>query len=273
MFYHIPDDWVEDGRVVMVMHGMERNAGSYMDSCVRAICDAPSSLAIICPEFSVDDFPTRREYNWGNVLSRQGLELPAEEWSLSTIEVIYDAFCAAVGRSPVLGYYLYGHSAGAQFVHRFVALVSMNRVIRAFACNAGVWTFPTLGWEYPFGMLGLRAGHIRAFLKAPLIVLLGANDTDPAHEHLNISPLAMLQGPNRLQRGLAFFRAGRDAAGRMGIPFGWAIRIVPGVAHTHCGMFRAVFEMYILPLLIAHTAPPHIAHTAHTKGTFSDSVY
>ena len=83
----------------------------------------------------------------------------------------------------------------------------------------------------------------------------------------------MLQGPNRLQRGLAFFRAGRDAAGRMGIPFGWAIRIVPGVAHTHCGMFRAVFEMYILPLLIAHTAPPHIAHTAHTKGTFSDSVY
>jgi hypothetical protein len=247
VFCHIPVDWTEDGSVVVVMHGMERNAASYVHACIRAVGNTSSSLAIICPEFSIHEFPTRREYNWGNVLSQQGIELPVEEWSLTTIENIYDAFCGVVGRSPALGYYLYGHSAGAQFVHRFVALVTRSRVIRAFACNAGVWTFPTLGWRYPFGMLGLSDGHIRAFLKAPLVVLLGENDTDPAHKHLDTAPPAMLQGSNRLQRGLAFFSTGRAVARHMGIPFGWAIRIVPGVAHTHYDMFRAVLGMYILP--------------------------
>ena len=41
--------------------------------------------------------------------------------------------------------------------------------------------------------------------QAPLAVVLGEQDNDPFHKHLNRSERAMIQGPHRLARGRHFF--------------------------------------------------------------------
>ena len=242
VYYHVPDKWPLNGCVVMVMHGMDRDAEAYMRTCMDVTRN--TRVAIICPEFSRAEFPTRVEYNWGNVISHDGHQLSLGNESLSVIEGVYDDFCARVGRCGSLGYYLYGHSAGAQFVHRCVALEWCDRIIRAFACNAGVWTFPTVMWRYPFGMAGVEE-HIRAFLQAPLVVMLGEEDTDPCHRHLDTSPLSMAQGATRLERGLHFFSAGRQAAQVLCVPFGWTLYTVGGAGHSHRAMFNAFFSYYL----------------------------
>jgi hypothetical protein len=61
----------------------------------------------------------------------------------------------------VEGYYLYGHSAGAQFVHRHLAFICAGgnplRVIRAVAANAGFYTEPTFEVPFPFGFGGTES--------------------------------------------------------------------------------------------------------------------
>ena len=141
------------------------------------------------------------------------------------------------------GYYLYGHSAGAQFVHRHLAFIGAGgnplRVIRAVAANAGFYTVPDFQVPFPFGFGGTESvmseedlrnylqvlasrrrggpcaacegGAARCRAQAPLAVVLGEQDNDPFHKHLNRSERAMEQGPHRLARGRHFFEVRRKA--------------------------------------------------------------
>jgi hypothetical protein len=46
----------------------------------------------------------------------------------------------------------------------------------------------------------------------------------------------MRQGPHRLARGQTFFARGRDLAAELGVPFGWDLKLAPGVAHDQAAM-------------------------------------
>jgi hypothetical protein len=70
-------------------------------------------------------------------------------------------------------------------------------------------------------------------LQQPLTVLLGEEDTDPDHPSLRRTPEALAQGPHRFARGEAYFAAGQAAARRLGLPFGWRLRIVPDADHDN----------------------------------------
>ena len=87
--------------------------------------------------------------------------------------------------------------------------------------------------------------------QAPIIILLGEDDTDPNKpfpEMWRDTPLARVQGPHRLARGIAFFEAGKAAAEKLNIPFRWDLKTVPGVGHNGLVFCKITLLMFYDPI-------------------------
>lgn len=247
--YFIPASAGPDAEVLVVMHGRYRDPVEYMQPWVEPARETGQIL--LAPEFDENRFEGSVEYNQGGIRDDRGRWRRRELWTFELLQLAVDAFGERLGRA-IPGYSLYGHSAGAQFVHRFLAFMPQANVSRAVAANAGWYTFPTLDqpWPYGFGDTPLKEADLAAYLRRPLIVMLGAADNDPEDENLSRTEEAMRQGPHRYARGLAFFQAAQEAARRLEVRFGWELQIAPGVAHDNASMARiAAVSLFPAPQL------------------------
>ena len=235
VWYYLPERARPDIPVLIVMHGVNRDADRYRNEWQPHA--EKYGLLLLVPEFSKQNFPAEENYNQGNMFDARKQPLPRDQWSFSVIEPVFDAAKLATGNRSQR-YSLYGHSAGVQFVHRFLYFVPEARVAKAVAANAGWWTLPDLTVNYPYGMRGsvLDESGLRKMLGRPLVVLLGTADTDPNHVNLRRTEKAMAQGPHRLARGQFFFAAGQASAARLGMTLGWQLATAPQVAHNDKGM-------------------------------------
>ncbi len=233
VWYDAPARELTTAKVIVVMHGQGRTGESYRNSWLDEARRAGALL--IVPEFSEASYPGSDAYNLGNVESE-----PPSRWSYAAIEPLFDFVQADTGNRTD-GYFMYGHSAGAQFVHRFLFLTPNHRVKRAVVANAGWYTAPELGVAFPYGLRGgpVTDAGLRRTLALPVAVLLGENDTNPADPDLRHTAGADRQGLHRLARGSFFFQAGLTTARSLGTPFGWMLQTVPGVAHSNGGMVPA----------------------------------
>ena len=240
-----PSSLTPERPVVFVMHGMGRNADEYRDQWHQLALDY--RFLLVVPEFSEIDFPGTDAYNIGNVYDQEGKPASRELWSFSAIEPLFDAARARFGMTAD-AYSIYGHSAGAQFVHRFLFHVPDARVMRAVAANAGWYTLPDFAIEYPYGLGGSRVTPegLQQALSLPLTILLGDRDTDPAHESLRRTPEALQQGEHRMARGFYFFDSGRKAAVRDGVAFNWHLATVLGADHDN-RLMAAQAARFLLP--------------------------
>lgn len=225
VWYYRPAGLSADDRVVFVMHGVNRNADAYRDAWVRHAQD--QRFLLLVPEFSRALFPTTESYNFGDSGSDQREN--------SSFAVIDRAFDQITPMTPIrrATYTLFGHSAGAQFVHRFLTYWPSERVEMAIVANAGAYVTPSESEAYPYGLGGRPIGEagLRALFARPLIVMLGEADVDPNHRFLPRAPGAMRQGAFRLERGKHYFEAAKVEAARLGVPLSWRLITVPGVAH------------------------------------------
>lgn len=218
--------WVPGGRVLAVMHGAARDADRYRD--VWAPLAEAAQALLVCPDFTRAGYPGEA-YNEGRV--------PGPDPVFLALPRAVAAARAAAGDTGDRPFDAYGHSAGAQFLHRFLLLCGAPGAGRMVAANAGFYTMPTLDIAWPYGLGGVGdAAVLRGALTRPLTVLLGERDTDPNHRLLRRTPEAMAQGPFRFARGQAFFAAGRQAGERLGVRCAWNMAMVPGVAHSNAGM-------------------------------------
>ncbi len=223
VWYFLSEKTTPDTPILIVMHGVNRDADRYRNEWMPHA--KKHGFILAAPEFSEKAFPGTEGYS----LEAKG--------AFGFIEPVFDAVKAATeNRSE--RFHLYGHSAGAQFVHRYLYFVPQARVAKAVAANAGWWTMPDLTVDFPYGLKGspIREGALKAMLQRPLVVLLGTADTDPNHPNLRRSAEAMVQGPHRFARGHAFFADGSKQAAKLGVPLGWQIATAPGVAHRDSGM-------------------------------------
>ena len=218
------------------MHGMGRNADGYRDAWI-AHAEAHDFL-LICPEFSDAKFPGVRLYNYGNA------QAPQAEWTFFALDRAVDTVLASLG-APATGFALYGHSAGAQFVHRYLLLTGAPRARRIIIANAGWYSWPSFEIAFPHGLAHSAAtdAGLRSALARPVTILLGDQDHDPTHFQLRRDAATDLQGLHRFERGQNFFAAARSAAEAYGIPFGWSLGFVPGVGHSNAAMARAAAEL------------------------------
>lgn len=235
VWYYRPAALPPAAPVLFVIHGVGRNAAEYLDDWVE-FADQRHFLLVV-PEFSKAEFPGEEAFNSGNMFDAAGRPRPRAEWSYSVIEPLFDALPARLGGTR-RDYLLYGHSAGAQFVQRFLYFVPEARVTRIVAANAGWYMLPTFAAAFPYGLQGTAAdaAALRTALARPLVVLLGEADTDPGHPSLRHTPEADAQGLYRLARGRFFYARAQAEAGALHAPFHWSLAMAPGVAHINKAM-------------------------------------
>ncbi len=233
--YFSPPGATPQTPVVLVMHGVKRNGEDYLNDWIP-LARARHFLVVV-PEFSLAEFPGNEGYIYGNTVDAAGHAIPREQWAFSMIEPVFDAVCERTGNRSER-YSLYGHSAGAQFVQRFVYFVPDARLARVVSANAGWYMLPDLATPFPYGLKGTPVGadDLRHALALPLVVLLGTADTDPTDKLLRHTPEADAQGPFRFARGQFFFAHAEDAARALHTTLGWRLATAPGVGHSDKGM-------------------------------------
>ena len=235
----------KDRPIVFVMHGVNRNAGDYRDQWHELAKE--HEFLLVVPEFSDRNFPGPESYNLGNVIDRDDNIVSKSRWSFSAIEPIFDEVRRRYGMTTQR-YSIYGHSAGSQFVHRFIFHVPEARVSQIVSANAGWYMMPDYGRDFPYGLRrsAVTRDNLAAALQLPVTILLGEEDNDPDHPNLRRRPEAMEQGAHRLERGYSFFEAAGAYAQQKNIPFNWQLVTVPGADHDNSLMAPAA-----IPYLLA----------------------
>lgn len=242
VFTHLPPTVTATTPIVFVMHGQGRDAERYRRDWA-SLADA-NGFVLVTPQFDRKTFPASRDYNYGGFEDAAGKLRPRDQWTFSAIEPMFDEVRRRTA-SRVAKYEIYGHSAGAQFVHRYILLMPNPRISSAVSANAGSYAMPVFDVTYPFGLRGapVDEAQLKRALAMPLVVLLGTADIDPNHPALPKQPEAMAQGPFRLARGKAFYESAKAVAERLHAPFNWQLRFAEGIAHSDGGMaaFAAPF--------------------------------
>jgi hypothetical protein len=224
------------GLLLVVFHGVERNAGPYRDHA-RPLADKLCAI-VVAPKFDRGRFP-KDSYQHGGVADH-GRVAPVGGRPVDLVAPLVAWAQAAAGR-PGMPYVLIAHSAGAQFLGR-VAAFTPTTAARIVLANPSTWVMPSTSTSVPFGFGGINPGQeaerlLQTYLALPIVVDLGGIDT--GSEELDVSADAMAQGPYRLARGRNAYAAAKAAAASRGWPFGWTLVEVPGVGHNSTKMFNA----------------------------------
>jgi hypothetical protein len=229
------------GPIWFVMHGTDRDADRYIEAAA-AVAERHDALAIAI-HFDDESYPRAEDYTLGiytadTLGNEEDHWRPPDDMLYAEVERVFDLVRGSLGGVQT-GYYLFGHSAGAQFVHRLLTFLPDNRAIVGVAANAGWYTLPTADdprvHTMPYGLVDspVDPADVVVLLETPLWVLLSGNDTTTAatDDLVRGTPAAEAQGRNRLERGQHYFAVGEARARSLGADFAWGLEIVPGAEH------------------------------------------
>ena len=241
----VPEQLEASTQIVIVMHGWSREAQRYFDDWKSVA--AEKNFVVVVPHFPASDFETANDYNQGHVFDANSGKLrPQQQWTFAAIELLFDEVVARLGGAQV-DYTLYGHSAGAQFVHRYLYYMPDARVRRYIAANAGWYTMPDFETGYPYGLgdSGIDEQGLAAALGKDLILLLGKEDIDASDPDLRNTPEAKRQGANRLARGLTMYQVAKRTAAELGADFKWRVVLVEDANHSNAKMVPAAASLIV----------------------------
>ena len=253
VFYHIPSGDITTMPIVMSFHGATRNGADYRDYWIN-MADA-NGFMVFAPEFDSNNYPGLGDnYLMANIFDDGDKPSPStfnnpDEWTFSVLDPIFNFIVADVNGTQQ-HYNGWGHSGGAQFLHRFVLYMPNSKLDVAVCSNAGWYTVPETSVSFPYGILNGQlpnADVVTAFSKK-LIVHLGQDDNDPNSPGLRHNTIVdNQQGLHRLERGQYFFNTSQTEAQNQNVTFNWEKHEVPNVDHN--------------PQLMANDALPYILMT------------
>jgi poly(3-hydroxybutyrate) depolymerase len=208
--------------LLVCVHGISRNAGEHMRHFAPLAQER--GVVVVAPLFPQSEFPDYQR------LGRAGHGRRAD---LALHEVLAElGEDAGVTAERI---YLFGHSGGGQFVHRYV-MANPARVARFVVSAAGWYTSPDPDRPFPFGIapdpllsdLDFDPG---AFLRVPGTVLVGERDTGRGRS-LRTAPLIdATQGRNRVERAREWVKAMNREAARRGLPPPIDLQVLPSAGH------------------------------------------
>ena len=161
--------------VLLVFHGNGRGASSYRDSARPVAKEA--CFVVYSPLFDKKRFPNWSYHRGG--LVEDGDLRDSDDWTVAHVSEIVEWIQEREG--PDTPVYLFGHSAGAQYLSRVVAFAPPAGVSRIVLANPSTYVVPSNDWDVPYGFGGLGAdlagkAAIRAYLEAPVTIYLGQDD-------------------------------------------------------------------------------------------------
>ena len=223
--------------ILFVFHGLNRKAKGVRDKAKKIA--SGHCLMVFAPLFDKKRFPNWRYHRAGVVY--KGEVQPPSRWTAPIVkDLIHHARKLVNNQNAKV--YLFGHSAGAQFLSRLFAYSPIPGISRVVIANPSVYVAPQLQEYAPYGFAGVYSGadaenKLKEYLALPISIYLGEQDT--GEKNLVTNEAAYRQGKNRLERGRNIFQMAKDLAMSKKWNFGWKLVEVRDVGHSSGGMLRA----------------------------------
>jgi pimeloyl-ACP methyl ester carboxylesterase len=224
----VPRELNEAQPIVVCIHGIRRNVQEQF----RAFAPLAEQAGwlLLVPLFAADSFPDYQR------LGRPGRGGRAD---LSLIELI--AHLNSRFSLPERAIHLFGHSGGAQFVHRFV-MVHPHHVARYAISAPGWYTFPDESLFYPCGLArGAAQGELLCasdFLRIQGAVFVGTDDCRRGRNLRRNPSVDIQQGDHRLERAMRWTSAMNARAREMGLREPLKLHRLQDGAHNFSGLVR-----------------------------------
>lgn len=220
----VPADAGAATPILVCVHGVRRNVQAHFDA-FRPLAAAARSL-LVAPSFEASRFPGYQRLGQG--------ALRADLALIDLLTLLAERFGSARPKA-----YFFGHSGGAQFVHRF-AMVHPTRVARYAVSAAGWYTMPDPALTYPLGTHAgpMDPGALDAFLRIPGLVFVGERDRNPGPMFRSDAELNLAQGHSRIERATRWECAVNRRALDSGLAPPLALCRIEGCAHGFAGLIR-----------------------------------
>lgn len=245
--YYIPEKGdVTQCPVIFVFQGNDRDYTYLMDAWGKEAKEKHFMLFV--PQFPMDDYPLYL-YQEVGVMNKKHTELtPRDKTTASMIDRIFEY---VKGHTSTLrgDYEIYGHSAGGQFIQRFMLYHESPYVSRAIVGSPGWYSFPDATLPFSYGIKDVPyvdSLTLKKWLNKDIVIQTATLDT-VREWFLRKTPEADAQGRNRLERGKRFYAYCRELAAKNNWPFRWREQTVVGVDHNSVKMGQAAFNMLLQP--------------------------
>jgi hypothetical protein len=246
-FYYVPENSNSLSPIFMIIPGAGRDAEGMRDGLISKANER--GFIVLALEFSTMYFPNSDVYNLANIFedgddpSSSTLN-PEEEWTFSVLDPIFEDFKDFTGNITP-SYDVFGHSAGAQMIHRYLIFQPEANFNRLVSSAAGWYAVPDPSVEFPYGIENSPAefSSPEAYFARTAYIIVGQNDTDPNSFGLRHNEEADRQGLNRLLRAQFFFQESFEIASRGSSNFNWQYRTVANTGHdgTTLAIYAADF--------------------------------
>ncbi|HVB67067.1 MAG TPA: hypothetical protein VNE67_04315 [Acetobacteraceae bacterium] len=218
----LPSGLRADAPVLVCVHGISRNAEEHIR--YFAPLAQQRGVVVVAPLFPRAEFPDYQR------LGRAGRGRRADLALHDILAEVHRRASVAVDKV-----YLFGHSGGAQFVHRYV--MANPAGVAGFVISAAGWyTHPAPDLPFPFGigpdpLLPDLHFDPDAFLRVPGCVLVGERDTRRGRSLRTAAPIDAAQGRTRLERAGRWAEAMNRAAVQRRLPPPLDLHVLPRSGH------------------------------------------
>lgn len=246
-YTYFPDTFRAGNQVVVVVHGISRNAREHI------VAFAPwaqkSGLALVAPLFDREHCRDFQQLGWTGA-----------GWRVDQLlQVVMNDVAEQTGANQGR-FALFGYSGGAQFAHRY-ALAHPGHITGLATCAAGYYTWPTMQIPFPYGLdcqslPGNLQLQLDDFLAIPTLTTVGLRDTSRDRSLRKSPELDVLQGRTRIERARRWVDALVTAAVARGLQPQHHFSTIDDVGHDFRKAVSHGLPEIIWPFLTASTVRP-----------------
>ena len=227
IFYITPEQINEDTKVIFVIHGNSRNAEDYLSAWIPHILN--KNVIVAAPQFTKIDF--RYFFLLEMAESSGKVNNNKNDYINNSISLFFNYIKSKFSLN-INTYNMFGHSAGAQFTHRYMLLSKDKRISNAVVANAGWYTFINNA-KFPYGIKSspiiISDEDLRWFMSNKVNLLIGSEDI--GSKSVNSSKGAKLQGITRVDRANNYFNSLITSAEDKNYAFRWNYKVLDNVDH------------------------------------------